>query len=215
MAMPVVKGVKSESESFAGALNIHHRSMMQDRKSMQSGTSLFLGQNLPKIRSSITDHLGIAIKYGPHPGRFLSVDGVRSSCPHSDDNGLVLPPKLAPHQVVIVPIYKNEEQLNQINEKAATIVEILKSLGISVKYDNSDNKKPGWKFSEYELKGVPIRLAIGARDLENNTIEVARRDNLTKEPFQSEGIECMCEQLLEDIQKNIYQKASISEHLNS
>jgi len=127
---------------------------------------------------------------------------------HSDDNGLVLPPKLAPYQVVIIPIYKNEEQLQQINEKVAVITERLKSLGISVKYDNSDNKKPGWKFSEYELKGVPVRLALGGRDLENDTIEVARRDTLTKETVSCEGIEHHVKALLEEIQENIYRKAA-------
>ena len=126
---------------------------------------------------------------------------------HSDDNGLVLPPKLAPYQVVIVPIYRNQEQLQQINEKVKGIREKLKSLGISVKYDNADNKKPGWKFSEYELKGVPVRLAIGARDLENNTIEVARRDTLTKETLPMENIEVHIKELLEEMQENIYKKA--------
>jgi prolyl-tRNA synthetase len=126
---------------------------------------------------------------------------------HSDDNGLVLPPALAPFQVVIVPIYKSEEQLKAIDEKVATIVAGLKALGVSVKYDNSDNKKPGWKFAEYELKGVPVRLAMGARDLENNTVEVARRDTLTKETMSCDGIETYIKQLMEEIQANIYQKA--------
>jgi prolyl-tRNA synthetase len=127
---------------------------------------------------------------------------------HSDDNGLVLPPKLAPYQVVIVPIYKNAEQLQQINDKVAGIVGRLKALGISVKYDNSDNKKPGWKFSEYELKGVPVRLAMGGRDMENNTIEVARRDTLTKETLSCDGIENHIKTLLDEIQENIYKKAA-------
>ena len=126
---------------------------------------------------------------------------------HSDDNGLVLPPKLAPFQVVIVPIYKGEEQLNAINEKVAEMTKALKALGISVKYDNSDNKKPGWKFAEYELKGVPVRLAMGARDLENGTVEVARRDTLTKETVSLEGIDQYIKSLLDDIQENIYKKA--------
>ena len=126
---------------------------------------------------------------------------------HSDDNGLVLPPKLAPYQVVIVPIYRNEEQLAQIDEKATQIIQALRAKGISVKYDNSDNKKPGWKFAEYELKGVPVRLAMGARDLENNTIEIARRDTLTKETVGLDGIEETVATLLDDIQKNIFQKA--------
>ena len=126
---------------------------------------------------------------------------------HSDDNGLVLPPALAPFQVVIVPIYKGEEQLNTINEKVAGIVSKLKALGVSVKYDNADNRKPGWKFAEYELKGVPVRLAMGGRDLENNTIEVMRRDTLTKETITCDNIETYVKALLDDIQANIYQKA--------
>jgi prolyl-tRNA synthetase len=126
---------------------------------------------------------------------------------HSDDNGLVLPPKLAPHQVVIVPIYKTDEQLAQIDAKVSGIVSDLKALAISVKYDNSQNKKPGWKFAEYELKGVPVRLAIGARDMENNTIEVFRRDTLTKETVSAERIASHVKNLLDEIQKNIYQKA--------
>ncbi|HCC53247.1 MAG TPA: proline--tRNA ligase, partial [Porphyromonadaceae bacterium] len=126
---------------------------------------------------------------------------------HSDDNGLVLPPNLAPFQVVIVPIYKNDGQLSQINEKAAEIMAKLKALGISVKYDNTDNKKPGWKFAEYELKGVPVRLAMGARDLENGTVEVARRDTLTKETIPVDNIDMYIKELLADIQQNIYKKA--------
>jgi prolyl-tRNA synthetase len=126
---------------------------------------------------------------------------------HSDDNGLVLPPQLAPVQVVIVPIYKGDEQLSLINEKAESIVKSLKALGISVKYDNADNRKPGWKFSEYELKGVPVRLAIGARDMENNTVEVARRDTLTKETVSCDGLDRYIKNLLDDIQTNIYCKA--------
>jgi prolyl-tRNA synthetase len=126
---------------------------------------------------------------------------------HSDDNGLVLPPKLAPFQVVIVPIYKQEEQRIALSEKADSIVAKLKSLGISVKYDNNDNKKPGWKFAEYELKGVPVRIAIGPRDLENGTVEVARRDTLEKQVVAMEGIEFFIQQLLNDIQENIFNKA--------
>ena len=139
---------------------------------------------------------------------------------HSDDNGLVLPPKLAPFQVVIVPIYKNEEQLSAISAKVNEIVPKLKALGISVKFDNNDTKKPGWKFAEYELKGVPVRLAMGARDLENGTVEVARRDTLTKETVSIEGVEKYIAELLEDIQQNIYKKAldyraSVTREVNS
>jgi len=139
---------------------------------------------------------------------------------HSDDNGLVLPPNLAPFQVVIVPIYKNDEQLAAISEKVDEIIPKLKALGISVKYDNNDNKKPGWKFAEYELKGVPVRLAMGARDLENGTVEVARRDTLSKETVLIEGVEAYIAQLLKDIQANIFQKAydfraSVTREVNS
>ena len=144
--------------------------------------------------------------YGLPRGSFHAVDQSLIMS-HSDDNGLVLPPTLAPLQVVIVPIYKNEEQLRKIDEKAEKIMQQLKALGISVKYDNADNKKPGWKFSEYELKGVPVRLAMGGRDLENNTIEIARRDTLTKETVPCEGIANHVKNLLDEIQQNIYQKA--------
>ncbi len=183
MAMPVVKGFKSESERFAGAVDTYTiEALMQDGKALQSGTSHFLGQNFAKAFDvQFTDKNGNrdyvwATSWGGVSTRLMGA----LIMSHSDDNGLVLPPKLAPYQVVIVPIYKNAGQLEQIDRKVAGIVERLKALGISVKYDNNDNKKPGWKFSEYELKGVPVRLAIGARDLENNTIEVARRDTLTK-----------------------------------
>ncbi len=209
MAMPVIKGVKSASERFAGALDTYTiEALMQDGKALQSGTSHFLGQNFAKAFDVMfTD------KDGGRDYVWATSWGVSTRLmgalimSHSDDNGLVLPPALAPYQVVIVPIYKNEEQLRQIDEKANGIVERLKSLGISVKYDNSDNKKPGWKFSEYELKGVPVRLAIGGRDMENNTVEVARRDTLTKETRSCDGIEEYIKQLLDDIQENIYRKA--------
>ena len=209
MAVPVLKGVKTINERFAGAVDTYCiEALMQDGKALQAGTSHFLGQNFAKAFDV----------------QFLSKDGTREYVwatswgvstrlmgalimAHSDDNGLVLPPKLAPYQVVIVPIYKTDEQLALIDAKVAGIVSDLKSLGISVKYDNSQNKKPGWKFAEYELKGVPVRLAIGARDLENNTIEVARRDTLTKETVSTENIASYIKNLLEDIQKNIYRKA--------
>lgn len=209
MAMPVIKGYKSPSERFAGALDTYTiEALMQDGKALQSGTSHFLGQNFAKAFDvQFTD------KDGKRDYVWATSWGVSTRLmgalimSHSDDNGLVLPPKLAPWQVVIVPIYRNAEQLQQINDKVAVIMERLKALGISVKYDNSDNKKPGWKFSEYELKGVPVRLAIGARDLENNTIEVARRDTLTKETLSCDNIEQHVKKLLDDIQRNIYQKA--------
>lgn len=209
MAMPVVKGVKSANERFAGAVNTYTiEALMQDGKALQSGTSHFLGQNFAKAFN-----VTFADKDGNRDFVWATSWGVSTRLmgalimSHSDDNGLVLPPKLAPYQVVIVPIYRNEEQLAQIDEKAPQIIQALRAKGISVKYDNSDNKKPGWKFAEYELKGVPVRLAMGARDLENNTIEIARRDTLTKETVGLDGIEETVATLLDDIQKNIFQKA--------
>lgn len=209
MAMPVVRGVKSASERFAGAIDTYTiEALMQDGKALQSGTSHFLGQNFAKAFDvKFTD------KEGKQDYVWATSWGVSTRLigalimAHSDDNGLVLPPKLAPYQVVIVPIYRSEEQLTQINEKVAGIVSALKNLGVSVKYDNSDNKKPGWKFSEYELKGVPVRLAMGGRDLENNTIEVARRDTLTKETVSCDNLDVYIKNLLNDIQENIYKKA--------
>lgn len=209
MAMPVVRGVKSASERFAGAIDTYTiEALMQDGKALQSGTSHFLGQNFAKAFDvKFTD------KEGKQDYVWATSWGVSTRLigalimAHSDDNGLVLPPKLAPYQVVIVPIYRSEEQLAQINEKVAGIISALKNLGVSVKYDNSDNKKPGWKFSEYELKGVPVRLAMGGRDLENNTIEVARRDTLTKETVSCDNLDVYIKNLLNDIQENIYKKA--------
>jgi len=209
MAMPVVKGVKSASERFAGALDTYTiEALMQDGKALQSGTSHFLGQNFAKAFDVM-----FSDKDGERKYVWASSWGVSTRLigalimAHSDDNGLVLPPLLAPYQVVIIPIYRNEEQLGMINEKVDEITKRLKALGVSVKYDNSDNKKPGWKFSEYELKGVPVRLALGGRDLENGTIEIARRDTLTKETLPQEGIEEHIKNLLEEMQKNIYKKA--------
>jgi prolyl-tRNA synthetase len=209
MAIPVIKGVKSASERFAGAIDTYAiEAMMQDGKALQAGTSHFLGQNFAKA---------FDVKFADKEGKldyvWATSWGVSTRLigalimAHSDDNGLVLPPKLAPFQVVIVPIYKGEEQLTAINEKVSGIVKSLKALGISVKYDNADNKKPGWKFSEYELKGVPVRIAMGARDMENNTVEVARRDTLTKETISCDGIDLYIKNLLDDIQANIYNKA--------
>jgi prolyl-tRNA synthetase len=210
MAMPVVKGLKSASERFAGALDTYTiEALMQDGKALQSGTSHFLGQNFAKAFDvQFTD------KSGQRDYVWATSWGVSTRLmgalimSHSDDNGLVLPPRLAPYQVVIVPIYKNDEQLQQINEKVAAIVKRLKAVGVSVRYDNSDNKKPGWKFAEYELKGVPVRLAMGGRDLENNTVEIARRDTLTKETLSCDGIELHIKALLEEMQENIYRKAA-------
>lgn len=209
MAMPVVRGVKSESERFAGALDTYTiEAMMQDGKALQAGTSHFLGQNFGKAFD-----VTFIDKEGKTDYAWATSWGVSTRLigalimSHSDDNGLVLPPHLAPIQVVIVPIYRSAEQLAQISEKVSGIMAKLKALGISVKYDDSDNKKPGWKFAEYELKGVPVRLAMGGRDMENNTIEVMRRDTLEKETVTCEGIEEYVKNLLEEIQQNIYKKA--------
>lgn len=209
MAMPVIKGVKSESERFAGALDTYTiEAMMQDGKALQAGTSHFLGQNFGKAFD-----VTFIDKNGKSDYAWATSWGVSTRLigalimSHSDDNGLVLPPHLAPIQVVIVPIYRSAEQLAQISEKVAGIVAKLKALGISVKYDDADNKKPGWKFAEYELKGVPVRLAMGGRDLENNTIEVMRRDTLEKETVACDGIEEYVKNLLEEIQANIFKKA--------
>ena len=209
MAMPVIKGVKSESERFAGALDTYTiEAMMQDGKALQAGTSHFLGQNFGKAFDvTFIDKNGKS-DYARATSWGVSTRLIGALImSHSDDNGLVLPPHLAPIQVVIVPIYRSAEQLAQISEKVAGIVAKLKALGISVKYDDADNKKPGWKFAEYELKGVPVRLAMGGRDLENNTIEVMRRDTLEKETITCDGIEEYVKNLLEEIQANIFKKA--------
>lgn len=209
MAMPVIKGVKSESERFAGAVDTYTiEAMMQDGKALQAGTSHFLGQNFGKAFD-----VTFIDKEGKTDYAWATSWGVSTRLvgalimSHSDDHGLVLPPNLAPIQVVVVPIYRSAEQLAQISEKTDKIVARLKAMGISVKYDDNDTKKPGWKFAEYELKGVPVRLAMGGRDLENGTIEVMRRDTLEKETVSCEGIEEHVKKLLEEIQRNIFQKA--------
>ncbi|MDR3260285.1 MAG: proline--tRNA ligase [Tannerella sp.] len=209
MAMPVMKGVKSESERFAGALETYTiEAMMQDGKALQAGTSHFLGQNFGKAFD-----VTFIDKTGHTEYAWASSWGVSTRLvgalimSHSDDSGLVLPPLLAPVQVVIIPIYRSGEQLAQISEKVATITANLRALGITVKYDDADNKKPGWKFAEYELKGVPVRLALGGRDLENNTVEVMRRDTLEKETITCDGIEAHVKNLLGEIQTNIFRKA--------
>jgi prolyl-tRNA synthetase len=217
MAMPVIKGLKTENERFAGAIDTYTiEALMQDGKALQSGTSHFLGQNFAKA---------FDVKFTNKEGRedfvWSTSWGVSTRLmgalimAHSDDNGLILPPKLAPFQVVIVPIYKKTEQLRSISEKVTSIVKELKDKGISVKYDDNDNKKPGWKFAEYELKGVPVRLAIGPRDLENGTVEVARRDTLQKEVVPVEGISERIEKLLNDIQIGIYKKALLFREENT
>ncbi|MFY0689668.1 MAG: proline--tRNA ligase [Cyclobacteriaceae bacterium] len=209
MALPVVRGVKTESERFAGAENTYCiEALMQDGKALQAGTSHFLGQNFAKA---------FDVKFANKEGKEEFVWGTSWGVStrlmgalimaHSDDDGLVLPPMLAPIQVAIVPIYKGEEQLNAISDKISGLKAELLRKGISVKFDNRDTHKPGWKFAEYELKGVPVRVAIGPRDLENGTIEVARRDTKEKQTMELEGATDSISQLLEDIQANIYEKA--------
>lgn len=209
MAIPVIKGVKTPSERFAGAIDTYtFEALMQDGKALQAGTSHFLGQNFAKAFD-----VQFLNKEGKRDYVWATSWGVTTRLmgalimTHSDDHGLVLPPKLAPYQVVIVPVFRDDAGLAAINEKVVGLIHELEALGISVKYDNSDHKKPGWKFAEYELKGVPVRLAIGARDLENGTIEVARRDTLTKQTIPIATAAIHVESLLNDIQLNIYQKA--------
>lgn len=209
MAVPVIQGVKSETERFAGALNTYTiEAMMQDGKALQSGTSHFLGQNFAKsfdvtfLNKENKPEYVWATSWGVSTrlmGALIMV--------HSDDNGLVLPPNLAPIQVVMIPIYKNDEQLNAIREKLQPVIRELQAAGVSVKLDDSDNKRPGFKFADYELKGVPVRLAMGARDLENNTIELMRRDTLEKENVSFDNIAQHVTELLEDIQNNLFEKA--------
>lgn len=209
MAVPVIKGVKSANERFAGALDTFTiEAMMQDGKALQSGTSHFLGQNFAKAFDVkfINQNNELEYVWATSWGVSTRLMGALIMT-HSDDNGLVLPPHLAPIQVVIVPVYKSLDQLAEIDAKVAPIVEKLKSMGISVKYDNADNKRPGFKFADYELKGVPVRLVLGARDIEKGTIEVMRRDTLEKSEASLEGIEAHVAALLEEIQANIYAKA--------
>lgn len=209
MAVPVVKGFKSANERFAGAEEtMCIEAMMQDGKALQAGTSHFLGQNFAKAfdvkfqsKEGKLDHV-----WGTSWGVSTRLMGALIMA-HSDDNGLVLPPKLAPIHVVIVPIYKGDEDLATIRETINPIIKELKSYGITVKFDDSDAQRPGWKFAEYELKGVPVRMAIGMRDLQNGVIEVARRDTLSKETRSIDGIAIYVKELLEEIQKSIYTKA--------
>lgn len=211
MALPVVKGIKSENERFAGAEDTYCiEALMQDGKALQAGTSHFLGQNFAKAFDVkfATKEGGLEYVWGTSWGVSTRLMGALIMA-HSDDNGLVLPPKLAPNQVVIVPIYRGDEELDKITVKAKDIMAKLRSKGISVHFDNRDTHKPGWKFAEYELKGVPLRIAMGPRDLENNTIELARRDTLTKETVDlSEVIlEDYIHSKLDEIQETIYNKA--------
>jgi prolyl-tRNA synthetase len=208
MAVPVIQGVKSETERFAGALDTYTiEAMMQDGKALQSGTSHFLGQNFGKAFDVqfLNKENQVEYAWATSWGVSTRLMGALIMT-HSDDNGLVLPPKLAPLQVVIIPIGKGD-QMAVLNEKAEAIVKNLKAMGISVKYDNADNKRPGFKFADYELKGIPVRLVLGARDLEKGLVEVMRRDTLEKENVSIEGIEEYIKNLLDDIQQNIYKKA--------
>ncbi len=209
MAVPVIKGIKSANERFAGAIETFTiEAMMQDGKALQSGTSHFLGQNFAKAFDVkfVNKENELEYVWATSWGVSTRLMGALIMA-HSDDNGLVLPPHLAPIQVVIIPIYKNAEQLAEISKVVDPIVNELKGMGISVKYDDADNKRPGFKFADYELKGVPVRLAIGVRDIENGTIEIMRRDTLEKSVAQLSGIAAMVKDLLEEIQENIYQKA--------
>lgn len=209
MALPVIKGYKSENERFAGALETYAiEALMQDGKALQAGTSHFLGQNFAKAFD-----VQFADKTGKLEYVWATSWGVSTRLMgalimgHSDNNGLILPPKLAPIQVVIIPIYKKSEQLPVISEVALNIKKDLESRGISVKYDDRDTNTPGWKFADYELKGVPVRIAIGPRDIENKTVEIARRDTLKKEIFALDKVTVTVTGLLDEIQKNIYDKA--------
>ncbi|HAT62510.1 MAG TPA: proline--tRNA ligase [Prevotella sp.] len=209
MAVPVMQGVKSETERFAGAINTYTiEAMMQDGKALQSGTSHFLGQNFAKSFdvTYLTKDNKPEYVWATSWGVSTRLMGALIMT-HSDDNGLVLPPKLAPIQVVIIPIYKNDEQKEQLNEKLQPVIEQLRQLNISVKFDDADNKRPGFKYADYELKGIPVRLVMGGRDLENNTIEIMRRDTLDKENVSFDGIVERVTNTLDDIQKNIFNKA--------
>ena len=209
MGVPVLKGLKTESEKFAGAIDTYCiEALMQDGKALQAGTSHFLGQNFAKAFdvTFVSKENKPEYVWATSWGVSTRLMGALIMA-HSDDHGLVLPPKLAPIQVAIVPIFKNEEQLAAISEKVNKIKANLEAKGISVKFDDRDTQKPGWKFSEYEFKGVPVILAIGSRVLENGTIEIARRDTLTKEVVEMEGVEEKIENLLEEIQENLFTKA--------
>jgi len=209
MAVPVLKGVKSPNERFAGAIETYCiEALMQDGKALQAGTSHFLGQNFAKAFEVqfLSKENKLEYVWATSWGVSTRLIGALIMA-HSDDNGLVLPPKLAPTQVVIIPIYKTDDQLAAISEKVNEIKKNLEARGVSVKYDSRDTYKPGWKFNEYEFKGVPVRLVIGPRDLENGTVEVSRRDTLEKATYQLSDIETKVEHLLQSIQENLFQKA--------
>jgi prolyl-tRNA synthetase len=209
MALPVIKGYKSENERFAGALDTYTiEALMQDGKALQAGTSHFLGQNFAKAFDvQFTDKTGkLDYVWATSWGLSTRMVGALIMA-HSDNNGLILPPRLAPLQTVIVPIYKTTDQLEKISEKVKVIKADLEKAGISVKYDDRENYKPGYKFADYELKGVPVRIAVGPRDIENNTVEIARRDTLEKETIPAGGVTARIISLLEDIQTNMFRKA--------
>jgi prolyl-tRNA synthetase len=209
MALPVIKGVKSDSERFAGAeITYCIEALMQDGKALQAGTSHFLGQNFAKafdVKFSDKENK-LDYVWATSWGVSTRLIGALVMA-HSDDEGLIIPPRIAPWQVVIVPIYKGEEQKAKLDVKIQSLVKELKAAGVRVKYDDNDNARPGWKFAEYELKGVPVRVAVGARDLENNTVELARRDTKEKENVSVDGLAERIIHLLDDIQKSIYNKA--------
>jgi prolyl-tRNA synthetase len=209
MALPVIKGVKTENERFAGAVDTYCiEALMQDGKALQAGTSHFLGQNFAKafdVKFSDKDNK-LDYVWATSWGVSTRLIGALVMA-HSDDDGLILPPKIAPTQVVIVPIYKGEEQKAQIDVKVQDLVKQLKALGVRVKYDDNDNSRPGWKFAEYEMKGVPVRIALGLRDLENNTVELARRDTKEKQSVSMDGLPERIVQLLATIQQDIFNKA--------
>ncbi len=210
MAMPVVRGVKTPNERFAGAEDTYCiEALMQDGKALQAGTSHFLGQNFAKAFDVkfLTKENKQEYVWATSWGVSTRLIGALVMA-HSDDDGLVLPPRIAPLQVVIVPIYKGDEQKEKIDAKANEIIAQLKALGIRVKYDDNDNARPGWKFAEYELKGVPVRIALGARDLENNVVEIARRDTKEKQSVTLDNAVDHIKNLLEEIQANLFKKAS-------
>ncbi|KAA3621594.1 MAG: proline--tRNA ligase [Flavobacterium sp.] len=210
MAIPVIKGLKTESERFAGALETYCiEALMQDGKALQAGTSHFLGQNFAKAFDvKFTDKKGkMDYVWATSWGVSTRLMGALVMT-HSDDNGLVLPPNLAPDQVVIVPIYRNDEQFEAVSEVAESIMKKLRASGLRVKFDNRDTHKPGWKFNEYELKGVPVRIAIGPKDVEKGTVEIARRDTLEKDFVKTEDVVDKIVALMDEIQQNLYKKAS-------
>ena len=209
MAIPVLRGLKTEGERFAGALETYCiEALMQDGKALQAGTSHFLGQNFAKAFD-----VKFQTKEGTQEYVWATSWGVSTRLmgalimTHSDDNGLVLPPKLAPYQVVIVPIYKGHEQLDAISEVAEGLMKDLRAAGVTVKFDNRDTHKPGWKFNQYELQGVPVRIAIGPKDLEKGSVEVARRDTLTKQFMQQDEVAKAIPALLDEIQASLFEKA--------